>query len=63
MKRISLSVDPHLHHILKARAKNNKRSLNAELTLLLESALALDEQYNMDLWRSIIKLEGQTSVA
>lgn len=56
--RVSLYLDPELREMLQVRAKRNQRSLNQEITFLIETALAYKSDQIKETLHMLLKAQG-----
>lgn len=58
MSRYSLSLSPELLDVLKYRAKVHNRSINGEITFLVEAAIAAEYEVDISLIRELWMFQG-----
>lgn len=57
-QRYTITLSPELFSLLKNRAELNHRSINKEITYLIEAALATEIDGNLQIMRMLMKAQG-----
>jgi hypothetical protein len=57
-RRLTLSMPLELHQLLEERAALNSRSVNKEIIFLIEGALAMEIDGNLQILRMLMKASG-----
>lgn len=58
MTRLTITMEEDLFEILRNRAKYNCRSMAKEIVFLLESALAVESEGNLQIIRTLFHAQG-----
>ena len=56
--RHTITLDEDIYLLIQSRASYNKRSMNKEIVFLLEAALAVESEGNLDIIRALFAAQG-----
>jgi hypothetical protein len=58
MKRLTISLEEDLYELLHNRSNYNRRSMNKEIVFLLEAALSMENEGNLNILRTMMMAQG-----
>lgn len=58
MRRLTISLEEDLYELLHNRSNYNRRSMNKEIVFLLEAALSMENEGNLNILRTMMMAQG-----